>query len=328
MKKNPLYNLLFALLILILAIIAKVDRDGLIKTSFQESIQGTSLSASTKTSLPTSFDNNYARDLASIDQMLLDADNGKTIPRKKIDVVPPSLKAQAALARDLESGTELFSLNNLARWPMASLTKLMTAVIDLENVGKEKNIPITEKAWTAEGIAGNFQIGEIYKANDLVRAMLVVSSNKAAAAISEFYGDSNFMEAMQKKAIELGMSQTTYSDPTGLSFLNQSTTNDLEKLIRYILTHHPDLLDITSQREAKILEINSNKQKTLTNINYFAGRPDFVGGKTGFIDAASGNLISVFKYNNHQILIIIFGTEDKFGQTELLYNWIKESFEF
>lgn len=326
MKKQPLHSLFFVLLILILAIIAKVDRDDLIKTSFQENIHDTSLTASARPPLTTPFDS--GRDLASVNQILLNIDSGETIPRKKLDITSPDLKVQAVLARDLESGIELFNLNSSTRWPMASLTKLMTAVITLENAGKEKNIPITEKAWSAEGVTGNFQINEVYKANDLIKAMLVASSNKAAAAISEFYGDNNFIEAMQKKAIELRMAQTTYADPTGLSFLNQSNTGDLEKLIRYILMYHPELLSITKQREVKILEINSNKQKTLTNINYFAGRPDFVGGKTGFIDAAGGNLISVFKYNNHQILIIVFGAEDKFGQTDLLYNWIKESFEF
>lgn len=316
------------MLILCLALIAKVERDNLQKASFEENIQGTSLTAAIQPSQTTALArSNRVQTSAMVEQSFFaDIDN---IPKKKWDANPPAdLEVQVAMVKDLNSGTELFGLNSHSRWAIASLTKLMSALITMENVGKEKNIPITEKAWDTEGVAGDFQVGEIYKAGDLIKAMLVVSSNDAVAAISEFYGETNFVEAMQKKAADLGMDQTTFIDPTGLSFVNQSSANDLEKLVRYILEYHPELMDVTRQKTTDVLEINSGRKRILTNINYFAGREDFLGGKTGFIDAAGQNLISIFKYKNHRIFVIIFGTEDKYKQTDLLYNWIKSSYEF
>ncbi len=306
-----------------MAAIAKVDRDGLKQTSFQENIRDTSLAVPEK-SIPYSARTKPIQDLAALEQIL----SRKNTPYKKSDAAQPDLKAKIAAAWDLDSGTELFSLNSQSLWPIASLTKLMTAVITIENVGQNKYIPITEKAWATESIAGGFQVGEIYQAGDLLKALLVVSSNDAAAAIAEFYGESNFLDAMQKKAASLGMAQTTFTDPTGLSFLNQSNVYDLKKLIQYILRNHPEILETTKQVRVELLEINSGHKRTLTNINYFAGREDFGGGKTGFIDASGSNLVSIFNYKGRQLLIIFFGVEDRFAETELLYNWIKNSYEF
>ncbi len=322
-RKQTLNSLFFVFVVLILAIIAKVDRDDLKQASFQENIRDTSLTASLKPALNTAK-TNPIQNLAAIEEFLLI----KNIPRKKSDVALPDSKSQAALVYDLDSGTELFGLNTYSLWPIASLTKLMTAVITIENVGQNKYIPITEKAWATESMAGGFRVGEVYQASDLIKAMLVVSSNDAAAAIAEFYGENNFLEAMQKKAAALGMTQTTFADSSGLSFLNQSSVYDLEKLIEYILKDHPEILAITKQTKAELLEINSGHKRVLANINFFAGREDFEGGKTGFIDASGSNLISIFNYKEHRLLIIFFGAEDRFVETESLYNWIKSSYEF
>lgn len=250
------------------------------------------------------------------------------IYRKDWNSPEPNLKVKAALAKNLNSNFDFYSLNRDTRWPLASLTKLMTAVIALEKIGKDKIITISASAVVAEGPAGNLEVGEQYIIADLLKALLVVSSNDAAEAIAESYGRDNFIEEMQKKAVVLKMANTTFADPSGLSSVNQSTITDLEKIFLHVYENQPEILDITKQEKVFIDELTKNIQKELNNINNFVHRPDFLGGKTGFTDEASGNLISLFDYRGHKLLTIVFGTDDRFGQTEILYNWVINAYAF
>lgn len=238
-------------------------------------------------------------------------------------LIEPSLKVKSAVAKDLDSGIDMYRLNSEERWALASLTKLMTAVVALENVGADKVITISEKIMETSGIAGNLQLGGQYSISELVEAMMTVSSNRAAAAISDFYGDRKFADQMQMTASTIGMTQTTFVEPTGLSFFNQGTVRDLEKLVLYIYKNHPEIFEMTRQ---KIADYHGNR---LLNINSFAQtRNDFWGGKTGFTDKAGGNLITVFSHDGRKLLFIVLGTDDRFGQTEMLYNWVKNAFVF
>lgn len=204
----------------------------------------------------------------------------------------PDLDLKSAIAVNLGNHFYFLRFNTNNRWPMASLTKLLTAVVALENYD---NQPEVQK---------------------LIEQMMLVSSNSAAEQLAEFGGNRpQFIEKMQFKAERLGMSQTSIFEPTGLSFLNQSTAGDLEKLVDYIIQYQPSIFQLSRQKEG--------------NINRFAGRPDFLGGKTGYTDEASGNLISIFQRNGQPILIIVLGTagyEERFDQTELILQWISRSY--
>lgn len=238
-------------------------------------------------------------------------------------LLEPSLTVKSGVAKDLDSDVDMYRFNTGERWALASLTKLMTAVIALEDVGADKTVKISEAAMATDGIAGNLKLGEQYDVSELVTAMLTVSSNRAAAAIADFYGEQKFVDAMQMKASTLGMIQTTFTEPTGLSFFNQGTVSDLEKLVSYIYKNHPEIFEITRQKTA---DIHGTR---LLNINSFAqSRSDFWGGKTGFTDAAGGNLITIFNHDGRKLLFIVLGTDDRFGQTDILYNWVKSAFSF
>ncbi|PIR68439.1 hypothetical protein COU49_01075 [Candidatus Nomurabacteria bacterium CG10_big_fil_rev_8_21_14_0_10_35_16] len=251
------------------------------------------------------------------------------LPRKNKNVINPNLEATAVYAKDLDTDYQLYYFNGNSRWPLASLTKLMTAVIAVEKIGVDKNIDISQSAVDTEAVAGGLKVGERYSVGELIKAMLVVSSNDAAVAIAEFYGQENFVSEMKSKAYELGMYQTTYDDPTGISSRNQGTVSDLEKLVKYIVKKHPALFKISAERSINIFEQTTSTERELLNINAYAqSRPYFLGGKTGFTDEAHGNLVTLFNYEGHKLLLIVMGTEDRFGQTDLLFNWIKKSFNF
>jgi len=241
----------------------------------------------------------------------------------------PNFKSQAILIKNLKQfpsvDETIFQLNSAKRWPIASLSKLMTAVIAFEQINKNKKIILSEKAVASDGTAGDFKAGETFRVDDLIKAMLVVSSNDAAYAVAENFdgGWQNFINEMQKKAAELKMFSTSYLEPTGLSFINQSSADDLSRLVDYIYLNHPEIFEISKQKEISIIELKSNKPRKLLNIDKFAGETDFIGGKTGYIDESGHNLVALFNINARHILIITFGSDDAFAETEKIKELVQ-----
>jgi len=235
--------------------------------------------------------------------------------------VSPDIDVQVSAAGAYgEGGKEAFGLRTDKRWPIASLTKLMTALVALENIPANEAITVTEEAVLTEGVSGNFAAGEKFKLNDLIKAMMLVSSNDAATVIAIHFGEADFINAMNEKAEGLGMTETDFSDPTGLSAKNQSTVIDLLRLTEYIKVAWPEILTMSRKSKDVITEIKTGKRRTMANINVFAGRSDFFGGKTGSTAEAGGNLISVFKVAGELKTIIVLGAEDKFAETEKIKN--------
>lgn len=227
-----------------------------------------------------------------------------------------SFESEVMMIRYLDNNSKIFDLNSEKRWPIASLTKLMSSIIILENIDLNKEIAITLHAVSSDGEAGGFKEGEIFRARDLVKAMLMVSSNDAATAIADDFGADIFIAKMREKANELKMSQTEYVEPTGLSFVNQSTAEDMAKLIDYIYSNHLEILEISRQKEALITDLNFGGTRKLLSTNKFAGQNDYIGGKTGYIEEAGRNLITVFNIGGEKVLIIMFGANDAFKEVE------------
>lgn len=242
----------------------------------------------------------------------------------------PDIQAQAALVADLKTGQAYFETNQNLRWPTASLTKLMTAVMVLKNMDLGKPLKIGEGLLgesEASSSASFFKPGDVYSGNDVLNTMLVISKNEAAEAFAGAYGRDNLIAGLNGLAGELGMNLTHFSDPSGLSVSNQSTASDLQKLAAYVYQNYPKILEITRKKSVSVAELDSKKKFALANINIFAGTSDFIGGKTGFTDEANGNLLSIFSYGNRPILIIVLGTDDRFGETSKLLQWFRDNFQ-
>ena len=233
-----------------------------------------------------------------------------------------SYGAKAALAGELNKSA-LFEFNSDNYWPIASLTKLMAALIALENFPLNKEIQITGKSVFAEGQAANFKQGEIFTVRDLIKAMIIVSSNDAASALAETLGESKFVNLMNQKAAQLMMKETSFVSPSGFSLLNQSTAKDLKILINSIYDKNQWILTVSQQKETEILDLNSNKTRKLTNINQFAGQENFLGGKSGYLESSGRNLISLFGKNGKIMSVIVLGAEDAYKETENLLKCLQ-----
>jgi len=246
-------------------------------------------------------------------------------PAISCDTASFNLESRTALIRymDFNYNRDILNLNTDARWPIASITKLMTSIVAIEALGFDSKVNISENAVATEGIAGSLVPGETYTVRDLVKAMLITSSNDAAVALSEAVGEKDFIDKMQQKAREAGMLQTTYLEPTGLSFVNQSTANDLARLVVYIQGNHPEIFKISRLKEAQITDLKSGRTKTLVNIDKFAGEDDFLGGKTGYIEESGRNLVALFNIDGRTVLTVTLGSEDSFDETDKLKSIVE-----
>ncbi len=235
----------------------------------------------------------------------------------------PSLTAKALLVKYLDYNLTISELNPEKRWPIASLSKLMTSVIALEKIGPDAKVTMSKKAVNTEGTAGDFKPGEIFRVYDLIKAMMVASSNNAAVALSEALGGQEFINEMQRKANDLKMHNTTYLEPTGLSFINQSTVNDLVKLVGYVAQNHPEIFLISKERKIEIVDLKSGEEREIMTVNQLAGESDFIGGKTGYIDEAGRNLIALFDINEQKVLFIVLGADNAFREVGELKKMVE-----
>jgi len=262
-------------------------------------------------------------------QTFIESDEVVATPRfyRHGDDPPPEIAARAALVGDLLSGEVFWGSNTEERWLLASITKLMTAAVVSRNMPLNQSTTIIESDFRAESSEQNASSGSRFTVGDFMRAMLLASSNESAEAAARIYGRDNFLAKMNANAREWGLNDTFFDDPTGLSASNQSTAADLLKLSGYLYNRYPEIFKITRKPSVFIADLNSGKNILIKNINNFAGRADFLGGKTGYTDEASGNLLSIFSYKERPITIIVLGTEDRFGDMEKLLNWFESNYK-
>jgi D-alanyl-D-alanine carboxypeptidase (penicillin-binding protein 5/6) len=237
------------------------------------------------------------------------------------------LEARAAYVFDVSKNQAIFELNSETRLPLASLTKIMTALSAREVFPSSLLVTIPKEAVLQEGDEG-FIVGEEWPVYNLTDAMLISSSNDAAFTLAlEFYKDFNedFVSLMNKKAEELGLTQTYFFNATGLD-LSENTSGaygsakDIAKLLLYTMKNHPSLMEIT---RSGVANINGRKFKNTNQI--INELPGFVAGKTGFSDLAGGNLgVMVDKGFGQPFIIVVLGStyDGRFSDVKTLYNLI------
>jgi len=225
--------------------------------------------------------------------------------------------------------------------PIASLSKLMTAVVSLENYKLDDEIKISSSAISTFSTAGELREKETISVKDLLYITLIESSNDGAEALAEKMGRTDFIFKMNKKAEELGMRNTRFVNPTGLDVFtdasekelketNISTVSDLEKLVVYILKNQPLIPQILSLSEKQIKSSNGVVHN-LKNTNILLKESSaYLWGKTGYTKEASGCIILILKSyssdGNGYIVNIITGASDRFKEARKLEAWLSESF--
>ena len=199
------------------------------------------------------------------------------------------VNSESFLVADIETGEVVIEKDKTKALPIASLSKLITALVALDVFKPADVVRIPEQATKIIGTKGGLKVGERVKVNDLLHALLMQSANDAAEALALAYGRSAFISRMNHKARFLGAEQTSFADPTGLSSRNKSTAEDLFKISRYIFNEEPELVDITRKKTYRI------KKHLWVNSTKFLALPYYLGGKTGFTSEAGRTAVSVFE---------------------------------
>ncbi len=254
-----------------------------------------------------------------------------SVPRAPIrnwSFLDPEIQSEAVFMYSLNDNLPLFSFNTYKIWPSASLTKLMTAVIILEEVGKNKKIEITKEAIATEGVAGGLKEGDMYAVEDVLKIMLLRSSNDAAAAFEIFIGRDILVNKMNNKAKELGMTQTLFYDASGLSDLNVTSPHDMLILANYVITHDPEILTWTRASSVTLQAINSTESQVVYNINPLSKESWFLGGKTGTSSAAKENMLAIISLHDRKIVTIILGSRDRLKEIKNLSSWVEQAYNF
>jgi D-alanyl-D-alanine carboxypeptidase len=207
--------------------------------------------------------------------------------------------------------------------PIASLTKLMTAAVVLDNYNPSEIITVSQQADLNIAVKQDIKAGDVLSAKALLQIMIVGSSNKAASALSEQFSQEKFVDLMNEKARSLGLVNTIFVDSTGLSPQNVSTAKDLLKLAEYVIRNYPELAEISRIKELYVSGVG-----LIVNTNQILGSfPEVVCSKTGFTAAAKGCLLLVTSNlkSGDYLINIILGADDRFSEMEKLVNWSNET---
>ncbi len=263
-----------------------------------------------------------------------------SLPILKSSQNAPDLTAESILALDVNSGVVLYQKNpNELLFP-ASTTKMLTALTaldyyDLDSLVTIRNIRV-------DGQKMKLQEGEEISIRDLIQGLLIYSANDAAEALAQNYcipqsdpaiepecGRDLFINAMNKKAKSINMDNTHFVNPTGLDNEGHLTTaRDLSRLAIEGMKN-PFFREIVGTKETTVLSLNGNIKHKLTNLNQLLGEVNGVLGiKTGWTENAKENLVTFIDRDNNDIVIVLLKSDDRFGETKKLINWIYENFEW
>lgn len=212
----------------------------------------------------------------------------------------PLATTTAYLLLNTATSSPLLVRNPELPLPIASITKLMTAVIVEEVMERTDTLTVTKEAIAAYGEAGHLKVGETLSVETLLHALLMESSNDAAALFLETLGRENFLHLMNEKARELDMKHTSYADSSGISASNISTAADLMKLAKYVIENHPTILEITRKKTY------ANEGHSFYNFNHFSSDQRFIGGKTGYTSAAKETMLGMFSEGQNESGNILF----------------------
>jgi serine-type D-Ala-D-Ala endopeptidase (penicillin-binding protein 7) len=254
-------------------------------------------------------------------------------PRFKTDAtgaLVPDIRAAAAIIFDPESGQVLWEENAQDKRSIASITKVMTALVFLED-SPDLNQEITVERGDVYAASTTYlRSNDRITLDEVLHLTLIASDNAAARVLARVShgGTAPFIERMNEKAVELGLESTSFTDPSGLNPANVSSAYDLSRLISFASANET-IAPI--MRTAAYSARTSRRTINIRNTNHLVrgGEVDVLGGKTGFITKAGYCLATLLRLpqSNHQVAVVVLGAgsnNGRFWETRHLFNWLAD----
>jgi D-alanyl-D-alanine carboxypeptidase/lipoprotein-anchoring transpeptidase ErfK/SrfK len=239
----------------------------------------------------------------------------------------PELTAGAYLVADLDTGDVYAEHDSLTQRPIASVTKLMTALVANETIMFDR--PVTIKRGELSDIAvATDTAPETFVVGDLLYPLLMESNNTIADTLAAYYGTRSFVAWMNSQAKALDMSSTTFADPSGISPKDISTPEDLYRLAVYLANKKSFVWKITRTPQ-KTITADTGDSFVINNFNEFSSLPSFIGGKVGHTTPAQDTMVSVFSMPidgvKRRVAVIVLDSANYTDDTKKLADWFTQS---
>lgn len=248
--------------------------------------------------------------------------------------VSEQITANAAFFVETQSGQVLFSKNQYEKYSVASLTKIMTVIVALENKSMEDIYTVSQRASDMEPDKMLLIAGERLSLKKLLEGIFLVSANDGAEVLAEGTTGrrEEFINLMNSKALQLGMSNTYFVNPTGLeedpwtcfnkSPCQYSSAFDVLLMSHYAIGRWPELISITSQPQIFIEATSDHQDYDLySGINLLTTYPGVIGFKTGFTPEAGLTLVTLARRGDKEVMGVLLGATDRRDDAKLLLDY-------
>lgn len=228
------------------------------------------------------------------------ADDGKEVIESAKNSLPTTGKvkvtAPSYVVIDMDRDAVVLEKNADKLLPIASVTKLVTAVVAKKLLDQNMFVTLSKEALATYGNEARLREGEKMRVSELLYPLLMVSSNDSSEILARAYGRKEFLKEMNAWVNSIGAYRTYFNDPSGLSPLNVSTARDLSIITKWIHEHEPEIFDIT------LLKAKTVRTHTWTNPTHFLNLNSYVGGKNGYTPEADRTSVSLFKLGKQKRL--------------------------
>ncbi|MBI2040086.1 D-alanyl-D-alanine carboxypeptidase [Candidatus Microgenomates bacterium] len=239
----------------------------------------------------------------------------------------PQISAKSALFIESRGGQILFEKNAKEKLPVASLVKVMTALIALEHKKLDDQFVVSQAAAEMEPDKMILIAGERLTLKELLYGIFLISANDAAEVLAEQTTENReeFVELMNSKAKQLGMKDTYFKNPTGLdedSNNSYSTAYDLAILTRYLIRTYPEVVEISANPHIYLPQSQDHQDYDMySGINLLSTYDGVVGFKTGYTPAAGLTLITLARKDGYEVIGVLLGSESRRDEAKLLLDY-------
>ncbi len=239
-----------------------------------------------------------------------------------------SVSASGVVVLDLQSGQQVYGRSERLRHPMGSLTKLMTALVIIENHALGEKVKVPADIGTVEGSKVNLAPGRRYTVGDLLSALLISSANDAAVTLARFHSGSSaaFVKLMNERAASLGLKDTSFANAAGLDDPKQwSTPRDIALLALYVQRQN----DLRARMALPTAVIKDDLGRTTTLVHthdLLHESTPVVAGKTGTTVAAGECLLSIIREGSREYAVVLLGSRNRYADMRSILAALKTIF--
>lgn len=252
------------------------------------------------------------------------------LPKKQTEAPVPAVSAKGFFIFDPASQTILAEQNSEKEWSIASLTKLMSALVVLDFYPKWNDVITLRERWFRIGGFEYWRPGDKATIRDLFMMGLAASSNTAMMGLVEQTGlpQDEFVKRMNDKALKLQMYHTHFAEPTGLDPTNVSTAREFANLVRTAL-ERSEIREAVLAQSYELGSVAGTKRSVKVTDRLLAtglDNPEYhlLGGKTGYLEESLYNMAAIAEHDGHELVVVVFGS----ATSEARFNDVKKLFQF